>query len=241
MNYIEQIRGFWRSHEEHSFSTTEVALYFYLLEVCNSCSWKNPFKRNNAKIEADLGISFKTLSTARNKLQQHGLIVLKTRNGYANVDYTLGKFPKVRDEVRDEVKDEVKDEVGDEVRTSKDKLNKNKTKREGMYSPATNNFFVGIDEDKPEEQPATVSYQTFVKPTVEEVEAYCKERGNRISAQKFVSYYQSNGWQVGRNPMKDWRAAIRAWEQNGFTDGKDKHNPPDPRFLGMLNIDMSDF
>lgn len=48
MNYLKQIRGFWRSHEEYSFTPTDISLYFYLLEVCNSCQWKNPFKRNNA-------------------------------------------------------------------------------------------------------------------------------------------------------------------------------------------------
>lgn len=54
----------------------------------------------------------------------------------------------------------------------------------------------------------------FVKPGVEEVRAYCLERGNRVDAQKFVDYYESNGWRVGRNPMKDWKAAVRTWERN---------------------------
>lgn len=125
MNYIEQIRGFWRSHEEHSFNTTEVALYFYLLEVCNICNWKNPFKRNNAKIEADLSITFKTLSKARNKLQQHGVIVFKTRNGCSNVEYTLGNIPKVTAEVGAEVGNEVGNEVSGKVWAAKDKLNVN--------------------------------------------------------------------------------------------------------------------
>lgn len=54
----------------------------------------------------------------------------------------------------------------------------------------------------------------FVKPGVEEVRAYCLERRNRVDAQKFVDYYESNGWRVGRNPMKDWKAAVRTWERN---------------------------
>ena len=53
-----------------------------------------------------------------------------------------------------------------------------------------------------------------MKPDVEEVRAYCLERGNRVDAQKFVDYYESNGWRVGRNPMKDWKAAVRTWERN---------------------------
>lgn len=54
----------------------------------------------------------------------------------------------------------------------------------------------------------------FTPPTVEEVEAYCFERNNRVDAEKFVDYYNSNGWRVGRNPMKDWKAAVRTWERN---------------------------
>lgn len=53
----------------------------------------------------------------------------------------------------------------------------------------------------------------FIRPTIEEVRAYCAERGSRIDPAAFVSYYESNGWKVGKNPMKDWRAAVRTWEQ----------------------------
>jgi len=55
----------------------------------------------------------------------------------------------------------------------------------------------------------------FSKPTVEEVTAYCRERRNAISPSGFVDYYEANGWRVGRNAMKDWKAAIRYWEKNG--------------------------
>lgn len=54
----------------------------------------------------------------------------------------------------------------------------------------------------------------FVKPTLEEVRAYCQERNNGINPQKFLDYYDANGWKVGRNPMKDWKASIRNWESN---------------------------
>lgn len=40
MNYIDLIRSFWRSHEEHSFGVTEIALYFHLVEICNICNWE---------------------------------------------------------------------------------------------------------------------------------------------------------------------------------------------------------
>lgn len=129
MNYIELVRAFWRSQEEHSFSPTEVALYFYLLEVCNICRWKNPFRRNNAKIEADLSMTFYALKNARNKLKSTGLIDFKTTSGSPNVTYTLKMIYEVRDEVGNEVLDEVCNEVADEVLPTKGKLNKTKQNR----------------------------------------------------------------------------------------------------------------
>lgn len=56
--------------------------------------------------------------------------------------------------------------------------------------------------------------KSFEKPTLEEVKAYCKERKNSINAEKFINYYESNGWKVGKNQMKDWKACIRTWESN---------------------------
>lgn len=53
----------------------------------------------------------------------------------------------------------------------------------------------------------------FVKPTVEEVRTYCQERNNTVDANRFVDYYEANGWKVGRNSMKDWKAAVRTWER----------------------------
>lgn len=52
----------------------------------------------------------------------------------------------------------------------------------------------------------------FVPPTVEEVRAYCIDRGNHIDPQSFVDYYTARGWMIGKNKMQDWKAAVRTWE-----------------------------
>ena len=62
----------------------------------------------------------------------------------------------------------------------------------------------------------------FSPPTYEEVNIYCNERGNDVDAQAFVDFYTSNGWKVGNNPMKDWKAAVRTWEK------RDKKKPAKP-------------
>ena len=53
----------------------------------------------------------------------------------------------------------------------------------------------------------------FTPPTLDEVAAYCSERGNGVDPQQFIDFYTSKGWKVGGQPMKDWRAAVRTWER----------------------------
>ena len=63
-----------------------------------------------------------------------------------------------------------------------------------------------------------VSATRFTPPTVAEVAAYCRERGNAVDAERFCDFYASKGWQVGKNKMKDWRAAVRTWEKRDEQD-----------------------
>lgn len=57
----------------------------------------------------------------------------------------------------------------------------------------------------------------FVPPTAEQVAAYCVERKIQVDPQKFVDYYESNGWKVGRSKMVDWKAALRNWGRNNIS------------------------
>ena len=57
------------------------------------------------------------------------------------------------------------------------------------------------------------SSKRFKPPTIQEVKAYCIERGNTVDPERFVDFYESKGWMVGKNKMKDWKAAVRTWEQ----------------------------
>jgi len=62
----------------------------------------------------------------------------------------------------------------------------------------------------------------FIKPTLEEVELYCKERNNNIDAQSFIDFYESKGWKVGNSAMKDWKACVRTWENNKKKNQQEK-------------------
>lgn len=72
----------------------------------------------------------------------------------------------------------------------------------------------------------------FVPPTLEEVQAYCRERNNNVDAERFINHYTSNGWKVGKNKMQDWKASVRTWEKNGYD--KPKEPKSDNIFLEML-------
>ena len=82
-------------------------------------------------------------------------------------------------------------------------------------------------------QPAD-SPKRFLKPTFDEVKAYCHERGDKVDPERFYNYYESNGWSVGKRSMKDWKAAVRTWEQNWKQGGQEKAGKSSNPFLDML-------
>ena len=69
----------------------------------------------------------------------------------------------------------------------------------------------------------------FTPPTARQVHDYCQEKGYHIDIEHFISYYQSNGWKVGKNKMKDWKAAVVTWVKNdkkyGNIESKPKEEP----------------
>jgi hypothetical protein len=67
----------------------------------------------------------------------------------------------------------------------------------------------------------------FKKPTLIEVKNYCILRKNNIDAESFIDFYESKGWQIGKEKMKDWKACVRTWE------GREKNKPKT-----MSKIDM---
>ena len=70
----------------------------------------------------------------------------------------------------------------------------------------------------------TASQKKFVKPSVDDVRAYCQERNNKVAPEAFIDFYESKGWKVGNQPMKDWKAAVRNWERRDNTPNDKVHN-----------------
>lgn len=76
----------------------------------------------------------------------------------------------------------------------------------------------------------------FTPPSVEEVRSYCQERHNHVDPQRFVNFYESKGWMVGKNKMKDWKAAVRTWEGGNRGGRNNDHGNQDPEIPGITRL-----
>ena len=120
----------------------------------------------------------------------------------------------------------------------KPKANLSETKPEpkpnqNVTKPEPNvNENVNVNENDKKEN---TKRKTFSKPTVEEVKAYCSERKNNVDAEKFCDFYESKGWKVGKEPMKDWKASVRTWERGSTS------KPPGKPTNAYINPTQSEF
>lgn len=76
----------------------------------------------------------------------------------------------------------------------------------------------------------------FQKPSLSEVAAYCRERANKVDPEQFYNFYESNGWKVGKNPMKDWHAAVRTWEKREKEVAPRKREPKEDVFTHNMRV-----
>ena len=114
-------------------------------------------------------------------------------------------------------------------------------KENGVYTECIQDGYTGkvsielgkdsIGEDRESECASTPQPKRFMPPTREEVQQYITEQGYHVDAERFVDYYTSNGWMVGKNKMKDWKAAVRTWERKE----KGTENETNNIFLQIAN------
>jgi len=118
------------------------------------------------------------------------------------------------------IADKMTTDPGQNVRVPRTKCPPNNINKKGILSNDKNSSVCN----------KTRTREKFEKPTVEEVREYCEERRNGIDPEAFVAFYESNGWKVGRNAMKDWKAAVRTWEQRRREESRRPSSPsPSPR------------
>lgn len=98
-------------------------------------------------------------------------------------------------------------------RWNKQKECKSNAIASNLYMPIENENEIYINKEKESK---------FKKPSLEEVKQYCAERNKGVDAERWFNYYEANGWLVGKNKMRNWKAAVHTWEKNNVQPVKSK-------------------
>ena len=145
-------------------------------------------------LAAQTGLSEQTVRTSLNHLKSTNEITIIPTNKFSVITIVnYGKFQDISEML---------------TSTSTNNLTSDQ--------PAANQQLTTNEKEKQQEQ-GIKPRKRFTPPTVDEVAAYCRERGNAVDAQRFVDFYASKGWKVGNAGMKDWHAAVRNWERQDST------------------------
>lgn len=91
------------------------------------------------------------------------------------------------------------------------------------------------EEDK-EKNIGVTARPKFTPPSLPEIQSYCSERKNNIDPAHFFDYNEARGWMVGKNKMKDWKAAIRTWEKNGYSTPLNNNQQKQPSMREVWNL-----
>ena len=192
MTYIDMLNEFYDFCECNTVSGSAQLLYYTLLGINNRCAWNEWFSRTNVSLSGRMGVSEKVLIRARNELKTLGLIdfVTSKKRGTCTKYSILYSTKSSTKEVQKQYKSSTKEVQKEDINRYKTKTKKEKD----------------ISND--------ISKKSFAPPTVDEVREYCRSRNNFVDPERFVDFYSAKGWMVGKNKMKDWKAAVRTWERN---------------------------
>lgn len=196
MNYIAEMKAFYDWLELNPLPSPAIVLWHALMHMANKTGWQQEFMVATSVLSMKTGLNAKAIERARNHLEQCGRIVWRKRSGKRSAVYGL---ISLCDKMNVE---NVAQNVGQSVVQASDKASC------GMSDKVS----VLIDRNRNETEKKREK-ESFAPPSVEEVRLYCLERGNQVDAERFVDFYASKGWMVGKNRMRDWRACVRTWEK----------------------------
>ena len=169
-----------------------------LTSVRDICKWVAWYERGCLKEPNP-----KTIQNILDWLEENNMIEIYGAKGNRKETlYTIVNYDTYQDKDSDKVTE--KKQLGNSLETEKQQsLETNKNVKNDKNEKNIN---------KEKENPKAKSIR-FVPPSLEEVEAYCKSRNNKVDAGQFIDFYESKGWMVGKNKMKDWKASVRTWEK----------------------------
>lgn len=206
MDLIKQVKGFRMKRADKPISANAICLYYILLEYNNELYFTQWFTLPNSLLTGLTSLSLKSFQRARNELVQKEYIQYKNGKGNQSGSYSLVDLSVIFDQqsvqqLTNNMTNNMSNNMSNSwpskrphIYTIQDNTKQNQTKKEK-----------GTRTSTPKEK--------FVEPSVEEVRAYCMERKNGVDAQRFVDFYAATGWYRGKNKIKDWKAAVRTWEQ----------------------------
>ena len=219
MNSYELYRNFfdWCFENPHKVTPSHVAIYCFSVEHCNRLGWKTNFGLPTTMAMEAVGIkSYNTYIKTFNELVEFGFIKLveKSKNQYSANIIALSKFNKALDKALDKAMIKHKTKQRESTVQSIDSINK----------PINNYTNLPINQlTIEEEQQAAKSQKSsrFIKPTIDEIRMLNAIANLNIDPEQFFDFYESKDWMVGKNKMKDWKAAARNWARRNQTT----HNP----------------
>ena len=151
-------------------------------------------------LAAQTGLSERQIRTALDHLKSTNELTIKSTNKFSLI--TIVNYRKFQD-VQSDIDQQNDQQVDQRPTSNRPQLNKDNKEQQGVKTR-----------------------KRFTPPTVDEVAAYCRERGNAVDAQRFVDFYAASGWMRGKTPIRDWKACVRTWERNANNDRnevKDTH------------------
>lgn len=185
-------------------------IFVFLMSICSQNDSQNGILPDKKFLSWRMRISEKKLETALHELEGAG-IVNRADGAIVLVNWHKRQFKS----------DNVTERV---ARYRNAKKSENVTLRETLnVSPQNRIEQTRTNTEKNKERPR----KTFQKPSLDEIRTYIQEKKFTVNPEAFLAKYESNGWMVGKNPMKDWRATIRYWQSNSFGNGfikTNKHN-----------------
>lgn len=194
--FIKLYRKFTEWEWYSDISTSRLFLHLILTVNWTDKKWQGICIERGSRVASyqvlstETGLSVKQVRTAIKKLQSTGEVAIKSTNKYSV--FTVKNY--------DLYQAKGKQEAGE--RQAEDKQRATTKESKEVKKEKNNNI------------------KRFTPPTYEQVSTYCKERNNTVDAERFYDFYESKGWMVGKNKMKDWKAAVRNWERSSKQETK---------------------
>ncbi len=252
MNVYDLMRTFWDWSFENpeKIKPNHSAVYFFVIEHCNRLGWKDKFGLPTTMVMEAVGIkSYNTYKKTLDDLVEWGFIMMieRSKNQYSSNIVALSNFDKAHNKALDKALMRHTTKQSESTQQSIDSIDKQIYKSTNLQergeflqnsnTPSNSENLKNDDDlknekEEKEKKVPSKKRKSFVPPSLEEVQEYCKERKNNVDVWRWYNFYQAKGWLIGRNKMKDWKAAVRTWEDkkkpNTPTEQKVKLNATNP-------------